>query len=75
LVQSTPTLLVQDSWCVPSKRQLRGVHLPADLQPDPATEGSVSIYNADAGPIWRWWAAWDWARLPSPWTSWLHSTP
>jgi len=53
LVQSTPTLLVQDSWCVPSKRQLRGVHLPADLQPDPATEGSVSIYNADAGPIWR----------------------
>jgi hypothetical protein len=36
---------------------LQGVHIPADLQPDPSTDGSVSIYNADSNDLVELWKA------------------
>lgn len=36
---------------------LKGVHLPADLQPDPSSDGSVSIYNPDSDELIELWRA------------------
>jgi len=44
-------------WDAQLNRQLRGVHIPADLQPDPSTDGSVSIYNADTRDVVELWKA------------------
>lgn len=44
-------------WDAQLNRQLRGVHIPADLQPDPSTDGSVSIYNADTREVVELWKA------------------
>ena len=44
-------------WDTLLNRQLKGVHIPADLQPDPSTDGSVSIYNADTKDVVELWRA------------------
>lgn len=44
-------------WDSKLNRQLQGVHVPADLQPDPSTDGSVSIYNADSNDLVELWKA------------------
>ncbi len=44
-------------WAVKLNRQLQGVHIPADLKPDPSTDGSVSIYNADTRDVVELWKA------------------
>jgi len=42
-------------WDSKLNRQLQGVHIPADLLPDPSTDGSVSIYNADSNEVVELW--------------------
>ena len=37
--------------------QLRKVHVPADLLPDPSTDGSVAIYNVDTREVVELWKA------------------
>jgi hypothetical protein len=37
--------------------QLRGVHVPDDLRPDPSSDGSVSIYNPDSDEVIELWRA------------------
>jgi hypothetical protein len=44
-------------WDTELNRQLRGVHVPADLQPDQSADGSVSIYNADTREVVELWKA------------------
>ena len=44
-------------WDAPLNRQLTRVHIPVDLQPDPSTDGSVSIYNADTRDVVELWKA------------------
>lgn len=36
---------------------LKNVHIPNDLQPDPSSDGSVSIYNPDTNEIVELWRA------------------
>ncbi len=42
-------------WDVHLNRQLRNVHIPVALQPDPSTDASVSIYNADTKELVELW--------------------
>ncbi|HEY3339464.1 MAG TPA: LamG domain-containing protein [Propionicimonas sp.] len=44
-------------WDTELNRQLRGVHIPADLRPDLSSDGSVSIYNADTTEVVELWKA------------------
>ncbi len=44
-------------WDTELNRQLRNVHVPADLQPDQSSDGSVSIYNADTNEVVELWKA------------------
>lgn len=44
-------------WDAELNRMLRGVHIPDDLQPDPSSDGSVSIYNADTHDVVELWKA------------------
>ena len=44
-------------WDAGLNRQLKGVHLPADMKPDPSTDGAVSIYNADTQELVELWKA------------------
>lgn len=44
-------------WDTELNRQLRGVHVPADLRPDQSSDGSVSIYNADTRDVVELWKA------------------
>jgi hypothetical protein len=37
--------------------QLKGVHIPADMQPDPSSDGSVSIYNPNSDEVVDLWRA------------------
>jgi len=46
-----------DGWDTDLNRQLRNIHVPADLQPDPSTDGSVSIYNVDTHELVELWKA------------------
>ncbi len=46
-----------NGWDAELNRQLQGVHVPDDLQPDPTTDGSVSIYNPDTNEIVELWKA------------------
>jgi hypothetical protein len=42
-------------WDSKLSLQLKGVHVPVDLKPDPSTDGSVSIYNADTKELVELW--------------------
>ena len=44
-------------WDTGLNRQLKGVHLPADMLPDPSSDGSVSVYNADTKDVVELWKA------------------
>ncbi|HEY3337221.1 MAG TPA: LamG domain-containing protein [Propionicimonas sp.] len=46
-----------DGWDTDLNRQLRNIHVPADLQPDQSTDGSVSIYNVDTHELVELWKA------------------
>jgi hypothetical protein len=46
-----------DGWDVPLNQKLHGVHIPDDLKPDPSSDGSVSIYNADSHDLVELWKA------------------
>ncbi|MGV8909363.1 MAG: LamG domain-containing protein [Propionicimonas sp.] len=46
-----------DGWDAGLNQQLRKVHVPVDLQPDPSTDGSVSIYNVDSREVVELWKA------------------
>lgn len=46
-----------DGWDTDLNRQLRGIHVPVDLKPDPSTDGSVSIYNVDTHEVVELWKA------------------
>lgn len=37
--------------------QLKNVHVPADMRPDPSSDGSVSIYNPDTKEVIELWKA------------------
>lgn len=37
--------------------QLKGVHIPTDMQPDPSNDGSVAIYNPDSRELVELWRA------------------
>lgn len=44
-------------WDTGLNAQLKGVHIPVDMQPDDSTDGSASIYNADTGELVELWKA------------------
>lgn len=44
-------------WDAGLNQQLRKVHIPADMQPDPSADGSVSIYNVDTHELVELWVA------------------
>jgi len=44
-------------WATELNRQLRGVHVPVDLQPDLSSDASVSIYNTDTKDVVELWKA------------------
>ena len=46
-----------NGWDTELNRQLKGVHLPADMKPDPSSDGAVSIYNADTKDLIELWQA------------------
>ena len=46
-----------NGWDSELNRQLKGVHIPADMQPDPSSDGAVSIYNADTKEVVDLWRA------------------
>ncbi len=46
-----------NGWDKELNRQLQGVHVPADLQADQSSDGSVSIYNADTNEVVELWKA------------------
>ncbi|MFT3886591.1 MAG: LamG domain-containing protein [Arachnia sp.] len=43
------------SYAVYLNAQLKNVHIPKDLQPDPSTDGSVAIYNPDSKELVELW--------------------
>ncbi|MGV8909669.1 MAG: LamG domain-containing protein [Propionicimonas sp.] len=46
-----------DGWDTELNRQLAGLHLPADMKPDPSTDGSISVYNSDTRELIELWKA------------------
>jgi len=46
-----------NGWDTDFNRQLRNIHVPSDLKPDPSTDGSVSIYNVDTRELVELWKA------------------
>jgi hypothetical protein len=46
-----------NGWDTELNRQLKGVHIPVDMQPDDSTDGSVSIYNPETRELVELWKA------------------
>jgi hypothetical protein len=47
----------QAGWNTEFNRIMQGVHIPADMLPDPSTDGAVSIYNPNSNDIVELWQA------------------
>ena len=47
----------QAGWNTEFNRIMQGVHVPADMLPDPSTDGAVSIYNPDTNDVVELWQA------------------
>lgn len=43
------------NWADEVSKQLKGIHIPADMIPDQSADGSVSIYNEDTGSVTDLW--------------------
>ncbi len=46
-----------NGWDTEFNRIMRGVHLPADMQPDPSSDGAVTVYNPDSNEVIDLWQA------------------
>lgn len=46
-----------NGWDTDLNLQLRNVHLPVDMQPDPSSDGAVSVYNSDTDELVELWQA------------------